>query len=80
MDLDRLSSVACRVGFFGAFALLAAAFLERGLNVVGYTILGVGSYAPGRLAEFAGILLIFVIALLLRQTRDLLKHGPGATR
>ena len=79
MDLDRLNSVACRVGFFGAFALLGMAILERGLNLVGYTILGIGAYAPGRLAELAGILLIFVIALLLRQTRELLKHGRGAT-
>lgn len=79
MDLDRLNSVACRVGFFGAFALLAVAVLERGLNVVGYTLLGSGSYAPGRLAEFAGILLIFVIALLLRQMRELLRRDRGRT-
>ena len=79
MDLDRASSMACRLGFFGAFALLAVAVLERGLNVVGYTMLGGGSYAPGRLAEFASILMAFVIALLIRQLREILKQGRGAT-
>lgn len=73
MDLDRLNSVACRVGFFGAFVLLGFAILERGANLLGYTILGIGSYGPGRLAEFAAILLLFVIALLLRETRELLR-------
>lgn len=79
MDLDRLTSLACRAAFLGAFALLGLAILERGANLLGYTILGVGSYAPGRLIEFSGILLIFVIALLLRQTREILKRGRSAT-
>jgi hypothetical protein len=31
-------------------------------------------YEPGRLLEFSAILVIFVIALLLRQIRDTLRH------
>ena len=73
MNTERLNSLACRLGFFGAFFVAALAVLERVINEFGYTILR-GSYAPGRLLEFAGILLIFVVALLLRQVRELLRE------
>lgn len=79
MDLDRLTSLACRLGFIGAFALFGLAVLEHAVNVFGYTLMGSGYYAPGRLLEFAVILLIFVVALLLRELRELLKQGRGAS-
>ncbi|HEU4724715.1 MAG TPA: hypothetical protein VFU59_05380 [Candidatus Eisenbacteria bacterium] len=61
-----------RVLFFAAFLLLAVAILERLVNYFGFTILG-ASYTPGRMLEFAGIMLLFVIALLMRQTREELR-------
>lgn len=59
--------------FFAAFLLLAIAVLERLVNYLGFTIVG-SSYAPGRMLEFAGIMLLFVIALLLRQAREELRN------
>jgi hypothetical protein len=78
MDLERYSSLASRVGFFGAFLLLGMAVLERLANTVGYTTILTSINSPGRMLEYAGILLIFVIALLLRQIRDQLKAQGGA--
>lgn len=72
MALDKLASAVCRFFFAIAFLLLAAAVAERLANQTGYTILG-GMYGAGRLLEFAGVSLLFVIALLLRQVRDQLK-------
>ena len=69
MDFLKLNSLVLRVFFTAAFALLALSVLELVVNFVGYTVLR-GSYAPGRLIEFAGIFVVFVIALLLRQIRE----------
>ncbi len=73
-NTDKLSSVISRFFFFAAFLLLTAAVLDRFLNLFGYTILQ-GAYTPGRMLQFAGILLVFVIALLLREIREQLKRG-----
>ncbi len=73
MKLDKYNSIANRVLFFGGVALLGLAILEGLVNLFGYTILR-GGYSAGRLLEFAAILGIFVIALLLRQVRETLKH------
>ena len=69
MNIDQLSSILCRVFFVGAFGLLALALLERLVFTFGYTIMR-GALTGGRLLEIAGIALVFVIALLLRQIRD----------
>jgi hypothetical protein len=74
MSLDKLASLVCRTLFVIAFLLLALAVLERLAIHYGYTVLG-SSYGAGRLLEFAGILLLFVIALLLRQVRDRVKKA-----
>ncbi len=74
MDLDKYISIANRLLSFGVVALLSLAILEGLAQVFEYTILR-GTYTPGRLVEFAAILAIFVIALLLRQVRDTLKNG-----
>ncbi len=58
-----------RVCFFAAFFLLALAVLERVVNFFGCTILST-LYTPGRLLELAGVMLLFVITLLLRQIRE----------
>jgi hypothetical protein len=78
MNIDRMSSLVSRVFFVTAFALLVLAVLERVLGLFGYTILG-GSYTPGRVLEFAGILVLFAIALLARQIREVLRGGSGRT-
>lgn len=69
MKLDALSALAVRIFFGVAFALLALATWEVAANAVGYTVLR-GAYRPGRLLDYAVILLIFVVAILLRQIRD----------
>jgi hypothetical protein len=74
MNLEKLSSAMSRLFFFGALLLLGLAVLERVVNFLGYTILR--SYGAGRFLEFAGILMVFVIAVLLRQIREALKTKP----
>ncbi|MEE8608369.1 MAG: hypothetical protein V3S55_12260 [Nitrospiraceae bacterium] len=69
MSFDKFSSLVTRLFFIGAFVLLIFAVTERAANIFGYTILQ-GYYTGGRLLEFSAILLIFVIALLLRQLRE----------
>ncbi len=72
MSPDKLTSVVSRLFFWGAFALLSIAVAERLVNLFGYTILR-GFYPGARILEFAAVLLIFVIALILRQVRDELR-------
>ena len=59
--------------FFGvALTMLTVAVWEWILQLFGWTLTWM-PYVPGRLFEFAGILMIFVIAMLLRQIRDALR-------
>jgi hypothetical protein len=75
MNLEKLVSAASRLFFLGAFVLLGLALIERIANAFGYTILQV--YGGGRLLEFAVVLLVFVIAMQLREMREELKRkGP----
>jgi len=74
MTLDKASSLVSRIFFSLSFVLLIGATLERFANGLGYTVVK-RTFSPGRLLEFAVILLIFVIALLLRQTRDALRKA-----
>ncbi len=73
MNLEPLYSVVSRLLFVGAFGLLALVVLEAGLNALHFTVLR-GAYSKGRLLELAAVMLVFVIALLLRQIRDGLKR------
>jgi hypothetical protein len=72
MNLDKLVSVASRLFFLGAFALLALALIERIANAFGYTIMR--NYSGGRLLEFAAMFLVFVIAMQLREMKEELKR------
>ena len=74
MDIDRLSRIASRILFTAAFVLLGLAIVERAVYAFGYTILR-GTFSGGRLLEIAAVVLIFVIALLLRQIREQLHSG-----
>lgn len=62
-------SLVNRVLFVGAGVLFVAAVAEKAANLAGYTMIG-RSYAPGRLIEFGAIMVLFVVALLLREIRD----------
>ena len=71
MSLDKLISGISRLFFFGAFVLLGLAVVERVANEAGYTILQVARAA--RLLDFAVVLLVFVIAMQLREMKEELK-------
>jgi len=74
MKIDKVSSFVARLFFAGASVLLIVAVLERIANASGYTILR-GTYTAARMLELATILVIFVMALLLRQIREQLKQA-----
>ncbi len=71
MSLEKLVSFASRLSFLVAFVLLALALIERIANATGYTILQM--YRGGRLLEVAVVLLVFVIAVQLREMKDELR-------
>lgn len=71
--MNGIQHFLARLFFFTSFLLLAIAVVERFVNLFGFTMLGSGQYTPGRLLEFAGVMLLFVMALLLRQVREGLK-------
>ena len=62
-----------RLFFAVASLLLILSVLEWVLRWFGYT-LSFLEYTPGRLLEFAAIMMVFVIVALLRQIRDLLRN------
>jgi hypothetical protein len=74
MTSDNLSSLVSRSFVLVSFGLVAVAVLEKICNVAGYTFLK-GATAPSQLLEYAVVLLVFVLALLLRQVRDRLHAG-----
>jgi hypothetical protein len=70
MNIEKLVSTVSRLFFLGGFLLLALALFERIANATGYTILqGKGA----RLLEFAVVLLLFVIAVQLREMKEELR-------
>ncbi len=70
--IDRLTSAFCRLFFTASVLLLVLAVVDWGLGFFGWRLKWL-SYQPRRLLEFAAILMIFVIALLLRQVRQALR-------
>jgi len=68
MTFEKLISAVYRLSFLGAFVFLILAIAEKVVNLFGYTILR-GAYSGGRILEFSAVLMIFVIALILRQVR-----------
>jgi hypothetical protein len=69
--IGKLSSVISRVLFLVAFLLAGLAVWEKLLNAFGFTVLR--GYAPSRLLEYAAVAVLFVIALQLREMKDLQK-------
>lgn len=77
MNMQTIYQVFSRILFLIAFAALAIACIEYVVNLLGYTVLR-EAYTPGRLVELAGALLLFVIAVLLRQIRDLTRGSDSS--
>jgi hypothetical protein len=74
MNLATVSEFTRRTFSLVSFGLLALAVLEKTCNVAGYTLVK-GSVAPQRMLEYAAVLLLFVLAILLRDVRDKLLSG-----
>ena len=70
---DSHYSLISRLLFFAAGVLFIVAVWDWIIGWFGYRLTWI-PYQPGRLFEFAAILVVFVIALLLRQIRDLLRQ------
>ena len=69
----QTTSLLTRGLFVLAFVLAGIAVWEKLANYFGYTVVGSAS-TPSRLLEFAGIALLFVLALLLRE----IQHAVAA--
>jgi hypothetical protein len=74
--MDNMLSPIARITFIVAFVAAGLGILERLLNMLGYTILR-GTLTGGRLFEISAILVIFVIAMLLREIRNILRSRSG---
>ena len=73
----QLSSMSSRILFAGACILAAFAIWEKLANLMGRTLVFLGGYAPSSLLNWAAIALLFVIALQLREIKQLTR-GPGS--
>ncbi len=69
MNMTVIYHVFARLFFFLALGILSVAIIEILVNFLDYTILR-GAYTAGRLIELSAALMVFVIAVLLRQIRD----------
>ena len=65
--MERLYSIVCRVSFIIAFILAGLAIWEKLANLFGLTLMR--GYPPWRLLEFVAVVLLFVIALQLREIK-----------
>jgi hypothetical protein len=72
MNLQKLISITSRIFFLGAFVLFVLAFIERVANATGYTILD-HTTSTVHLLGAAVVLLVFVIAIQLREMKEELK-------
>ena len=69
MNIDIFYKYFARSLFLFALAILAVGFVELAASLFGSSVLG-GGYTAGRMIEVSAALVIFVIAVLLRQIRD----------
>jgi len=76
MHLARVGEFTSRTFSLLSFGLLGLAVAEKLCNVAGFTLVW-GTVTPKSRLEYAIVLLMFVLAMLLRDIRDkLLKDGP----
>jgi len=71
--IDKLTSTVCRIFFAVALLMLFIALWGKFVGLFGWTIPCLTYYTPGRILELSAIMMIFVIALLLRQIREGIK-------
>jgi Mn2+/Fe2+ NRAMP family transporter len=74
--MDNILSRISRIVFIVALLCAGLAIFERASYAMGYTLLR-GTISGGRLLEISTVLIIFVIAMLLREIRDLLRTRSG---
>jgi uncharacterized membrane protein len=67
-----LINMLCRVCFIVSLVLLFLALWDKFLRLFGWAMTWL-PYEPGRLFELSALLMIFVIALLLKQIKDKLR-------
>ncbi len=72
MSLQKIISMTSRLFFLGAFVLFGLALIERVANAMGYTILDQKT-STIHLMDAAVVLLVFVIAIQLREMKEELK-------
>ena len=77
MNLETVYKYFARTLFIIASVGIAVAFLQLIGDFVGFSLTG-ERYTAGRLVELSAALLVFVIAVLLRQIRDELRTGQGS--
>jgi hypothetical protein len=77
MNLEFVYKHFARTLFIMASVAIVVAFLEWIGDFVGFSLIG-EMYTAGRLVELAAALLVFVVAVLLRQIRDELRTGQGS--
>ena len=77
MNLEFVYKHFARTLFIIASVAIAVAFLEWLGDFVGFSLIG-EMYTAGRLLELAAALLVFVVAVLLRQIRDERRTGQGS--
>jgi hypothetical protein len=73
MSIDKLVSLMSRLCFLGAFVFAGLGVIERIANAAGYTVVPGYQHQTSRLIESAVVLLIFVIAMQLREMKQELK-------
>lgn len=69
--MEKLISLVSRILFVTSFLLTAVAMWEKLANIFGYTF--VRYYSPSRILLFSALVLLFVIALQLREIKLSLK-------
>jgi hypothetical protein len=74
MNLAKVSDLTSRTFGLVSFGLLGLAVLEKLCNIAGFTLVR-GSVAPQRLLEYATVLILFVIAMLVREIRETVVKG-----
>ena len=67
--MQQLTTIVCRILFVVAFLLAGVGVWEKLAQLFGYTILGGSLFGPWRLLEFSAVILLFVIALQLREIK-----------
>ena len=72
MYLQVFLNNSMRVLFLASAALIALAFIEWAAQLAGTTLVG-HWYSAGRLLEIAATMLVYVIAVLLREVREELR-------